>query len=91
MTIKNKLEINYAVHPGITLKEKLEELKMTPEELAIRTGAYIKTVYDILDARSSITAKMADQLEKVLDIPASFWMAKQANYNEYIAKKKKKN
>jgi len=33
---------------------------------------------------------MAVQFEKVLNIPASFWMSKQANYNEYIAREKEK-
>jgi len=90
MTEKYKLETNYAIHPGVTLREKLEELKITPKEFAIRTGKPIKTISNVLNRKSSITPEMAVQFEKVLKIPASFWMAKQANYNEYVAREKEK-
>jgi addiction module HigA family antidote len=90
MIEKNTLKINYAIHPGITLREKLEELKITPKEFAIRTGKPIKTISNVLNGKSSITSEMAVQFEKVLNIPASFWMAKQANYDEYIAREKEK-
>ncbi len=34
MSIKKyKLEINYAIHPGVTLREKLEELQIKPKEI----------------------------------------------------------
>jgi len=90
MIEKNKLKTNYAIHPGTTLREKLEELKITPKEFAIRTGKPIKTISNVLNGKSSITPEMAVQFEKVLNIPASFWMSKQANYNEYIAREKEK-
>lgn len=90
MIKKYKLETNYAIHPGVTLREKLEELKITPKEFAVRTGKPIKTISNVLNGKSSITPEMAVQFEKVLKIPASFWMAKQANYNEYIAREKEK-
>ena len=70
--------------------EKLEELRITPKEFAIRTGKPIKTISNVLNGKSSITPEMAVQFEKVLNIPASFWMSKQANYNEYIAREKEK-
>jgi len=90
MTKKYKLETNYAIHPGITLREKLEELQITPKEFAIRTGKPIKTISNVLNGKSSITPEMSVQFEKVLNIPANFWMAKQANYNEYVAREKEK-
>ncbi len=90
MIEKNKSKTNYAIHPGITLREKLEELQITPKEFAIRTGKPIKTISNVLNGKSSITPEMAVQFEKVLNIPANFWMAKQANYNEYVAREKEK-
>jgi addiction module HigA family antidote len=77
----NKMKTNYTLHPSITLKEKLEELKMTPQELAIKTGLSVDTILSILNRESVITPEIANRLEKALSIPASFWIAKQLNYN----------
>ncbi len=79
---------DYAVHPGETLREKLEELVMTPKEFAVRTGKPVKTISEILNAKSSITFEMAVLFEKVLNIPANFWIKKQANFNEFVAREK---
>lgn len=81
---------DYAVHPGETLREKLEELKMSPKEFAVRTGKPVKTVSKILNGKSSITSEMSVLFEKVLKIPASFWIKKQSNYNEFVAREKHK-
>ncbi|MCD6107070.1 MAG: HigA family addiction module antidote protein [Caldisericaceae bacterium] len=90
MSGKYKFQPDYAVHPGETLREKLEELNMKPKEFAVRTGKPVKTISNVLNGKSSITSEMAVQFEKVLGIPASFWMTKQANYNEFIARETEK-
>jgi len=59
-------------HPGITLKEKLEELEMGPKEFALRSGKPEKTITAILKGESSITADMAVQFENVTIIPANY-------------------
>ncbi len=76
-------------HPGVTLKEKLEEMNMGPKEFALRTGKPEKTIIAILNGESSLTANMAVQFEHVSKIPASFWINHQRNYDEYMAKKKR--
>jgi len=88
MNKKYKLETNYAIPPYITLKEKLEEIKMTPKELAIKTNIPQKIITNIIKGKTAITSEIAIQLEKVLNIPAKFWIAKRINYDEYIIKKK---
>jgi addiction module HigA family antidote len=90
MSAKYKFEPDYAVHPGETLKEKLEELEMSPKEFSIRTGKPVKTISEIINCKSSITPDMAVQFEKVLGISAGFWIRKQANYNEFAAREKQK-
>jgi addiction module HigA family antidote len=81
---------DYAMHPGETLREKLEELQMTPNEFAIRTSKPIQTISKILNGKSSITFEMAVQFEKAINISANFWTKKQAHYNEFLAKEKYK-
>ena len=90
MSAKYKFEPDYAVHPGETLKEKLEELEMSPKEFSIRTGKPVKTISEIINCKSSITPDMAVQFEKVLGISAGFWIRHQADYNEFVAREKQK-
>ncbi len=77
-------------HPGSTLEEKLEEIRMGPKEFAFRTGKPEKTITAILKGNSSITPDMAVQFESVLKIPAHFWLNSQRNYDEYIARERRK-
>ena len=81
---------DYAVHPGETLCEKLEDLQITPKEFAIRTGKPEQTISKILNAKSAITPDMAVQFENVLNIPAKFWLGMQADYDNCNAQKNKK-
>lgn len=77
-------------HPGKTLQEKLFELKMGPKEFAIRTGKPEKTISQIISGESSITMDMAVLFESVLHIPSKFWINRQSNYDEAVARLKRK-
>ena len=90
MSTLYKYQPDYAVHPGETLREKLDEINMSPKEFAIRTGKPVKTISNILNGKSSITPEMAVLFEKVLEIPANFWIKKQANFNEFVAREEQK-
>ncbi|MBP6385703.1 MAG: ImmA/IrrE family metallo-endopeptidase [Pseudarcicella sp.] len=89
MATINEFYTDIAFHPKETLMEKLEELKMGPKEFAIRTGKPEKTIIAILKGDSSITPEMAVLFESVLKIPASFWIKRQFNYDEYKAREKR--
>lgn len=78
-------------HPGVDLKEKLDEIKMGPKEFALKSEKPEKTITAILKFESSITPDMAVQFEKVLKIPADFWLKRQYQYNEYIAREKQES
>ena len=77
-------------HPGETLNEKLEEMKMGPKEFALRTGKPEKTIIAVMNGKSAITPDMAVQFEQVTLIPANFWMNHQRGYDEFIARVKRK-
>ncbi len=66
--------------PGETLAEALEELEMTQAELARRMGRPAKTINEIVQGKAAIVPETALQLENVLGIPASFWMAREMAY-----------
>ena len=92
----NEFHTDIVFHPGETLSEKLEELKLSPKEFATFTEISEETIMSILKGEASVTPEMAVLFEKILKIPASFWIKRQSNYNKYktkeiIKKKKKKN
>lgn len=88
MTLTNQYKPDVVFHPANTLNEKLEEMGMSRKEFALRTGKPEKTIIAVLKEESSLTPEMAILFENVTQIPAQFWINKQARYNEYIARKK---
>lgn len=88
MSIINKYKPDVVFHPATTLNEKLQEMGMSRKEFALRTGKPERTIIAVLKEESSVTPEMAILFEKVTQIPAQFWIDKQARYNEYIARKK---
>ena len=75
-----------AFHPGVTLAEKLKEMDMGVKEFALRTSKPEKTIHAVIKGGSSITSDMAVAFESVTNIPAHFWLSKQRNYDEYLAR-----
>jgi len=75
-------------HPCVTLLEKLEELGMSNSEFAIKTGYTEKIIFAILKGESQVTPEIAIQFEKVLKIPAHFWLNNQRMYDEFVASKR---
>lgn len=72
--------------PGETLSEVLDTIGMSQAELADRTGRPRKTVNEIVKGRASITPETALQLERVLGVPAHFWLNREQHYREYLSK-----
>lgn len=77
---KSAFQPNYAVPPGETLGETLDTLGMTQAEIAERTGLPKKIINEIILGKAAITAETALQFERVLEIPASFWINLESNY-----------
>src|ERR1035438_6975830 len=84
--IQNQYKPDIVSAPGETLEEILESRAMSQAELADRTGRPKKTINEIVKGKAAITAETAIQLEKVLGIPASFWIAREQNYRESLAR-----
>lgn len=70
---------DYSVAPGETLLETIAVLGMKRDELAARTGEPLKTINGIMQGKESITPRTALLFERVLGIPASFWVNLERN------------
>jgi len=81
----------HASPPGDTLLETIEAIGMSQAELALRTGRPVKTINEIIKGKAAITPETALQFEKVLGISASFWINRERQYRESLARKDEKN
>jgi HTH-type transcriptional regulator/antitoxin HigA len=72
--------------PGDTIAELLEERGVRQAELAVRMGVTPKFVNEVVSGKASITPATALALEKALDVPADFWLAREAQYRVALAR-----
>jgi addiction module HigA family antidote len=72
--------------PGETLQELLDGRHMTQAQLAERTGRPRKTINEIVKGKAPITPETALQLERVLGVPAGFWIARESHYQECLSR-----
>ena len=75
---------DYVSPPGETLADVLEERSMTQADLARRAGLSKKTVNQIVKGKDPITPETALKLERVLGIPARFWLTREQHYREFL-------
>ncbi len=84
--LQNEYQPDYVSSPGETLLETLDTIGMSQVELAKRMGRPVKTINEIIQKKAAITAETALQLEQVLHIPASFWLKREQQYRESVAR-----
>lgn len=72
--------------PGVTIADLLEEKGIRQNELATRMGVSAKFVNEIVSGKAVITPATALALERALGAPASFWLTREAHYQESKAR-----
>lgn len=81
-----------ATHPGILIKDELDarpDLKQ--KDLAKELGVKASFLNEIIKGKRPVTADIAILLEKILGIPADYWMKFQSQYEIDKARIKEKN
>ena len=74
--------------PGQTLRDLMEERAITQAELSRRLGRPAQAVNEIVGGKKEITEDTALELERVLQVPAQFWLARESRYREYLARQR---
>jgi len=74
--------------PGATLRDLMEERDWKQRELAHRLGRPVQAVNEILAGKKEITEDTALELERVLQVPAQFWLVREAQFREYLARQR---
>lgn len=85
------LFLDFILHPGISIKEKLEENNMNQEELAERTGFSAKHISEVINGKKGISPKFAKALEYVFGVKFTFWLNLQAIYDKEIIEYQERN
>ena len=82
MTIDDRGAVysDLAIPPGETLADEITARGMSQTELAARLGRPVQVVNEIIHGKKAITDNTALALEKVLGIPAAFWVNLEQNY-----------
>ena len=80
---------DYAVPPGETLAEWLEEREMSQGQLAQRLDKSTKHVNQIINGVAPIVPSTALDLEFVTGISARFWLSREAAYREDLERLKR--
>ena len=84
-TRKTGISIDLLIPPGETIADILEARRMTQADLALATGAPSAYVGGVIAGQEDISPDFADALERVFDVPKSFWMNLQSNYDAELA------
>ena len=84
--LRKSFNPDLAIGPGETLLEWLEENAMTQNNFALRVGLSPKTLNQIIKGKAPLTHETALKLERITEIPANFWNAREAIYREELTR-----
>lgn len=74
------------VPPGATIEAQLDFIGMSPAKFAARMGLSESEAESLIRGEADITPDVARRLERVLGIPAHFWMNLEAAYRFKISR-----
>ncbi len=82
-----KFEPNWVSPPGETIADFLEERGWSQNELSKRTGYSRKHINKVIGGEAPIGEDMALKLESVTGAGAHFWLERESNYREALARR----
>lgn len=74
------MEHNTPVHPGMVLRDELEEIGVSQSALAQHVGVLPKTINEICRGKRGISAEMAVKFSRALGASPRFWLNLQKNW-----------
>lgn len=69
-----------AIHPGLVLRDELDEIGLTQSALAAHIGVLARTINEICRGKRGISAEMAWKLSQALGASPNFWLNLQNNW-----------
>jgi antitoxin HigA-1 len=75
------MEMKNPVHPGLLVKECLDDLGLSVAEAAKGLGITRQQLHNVIAGRSNVTPEMAVRFEKAFGSTAETWLRMQMNYD----------
>ena len=75
------MEMKNPVHPGLLVKECIDDLGLSVAETARGLGVTRQQLHKVIAQKSSVTPEMAFRLEKAFGGVADTWLKMQMNYD----------
>ena len=82
---------NVAIAPGRTIQNEIINLEMTQREFAERLWISEKHLSQLINGKVWLTFEIAQKLEQITNIPASFWNKLELKYQEDKARLENEN
>ncbi|HWJ26903.1 MAG TPA: HigA family addiction module antitoxin [Flavisolibacter sp.] len=79
-----------SLHPGEILLDELEIRDIKKTKFAEMLGMKASHLSELLHGKRNVSAATALRLEKLLNIPAEYWMRVQVYYDLFIERHKEK-
>jgi addiction module HigA family antidote len=76
------------IHPGLTLRECLDDVGMTAHALALALHVPANRIAQILNGRRAITADTALRLARYYGTSADFWLGLQQGYDLEVTRER---
>ncbi|HEY5556316.1 HigA family addiction module antitoxin [Acetobacterium sp.] len=86
--IKNEYKSSILIHPGVHIRNIIEDMEINQEELAKRLGVTPKTVSEIVNGKANISNEMTQKLATMLGTSVGVWINLQKAYDEKIIEQK---
>jgi antitoxin HigA-1 len=86
-TVTEEMSVRPAIHPGEILAEELEEIAVTPTELARQLRVPANRITQIMQGKRSMTGDTALRLGHWFGTSAQFWLNLQGAYEIRLAEK----
>jgi addiction module HigA family antidote len=75
------MEMKNPMHPGLLVKECLEDLGLSVAEAAAALHITRQQLHNVIAGRSNVTPEMAIRFEKAFGGTADTWLRMQMNYD----------
>lgn len=85
-----EIQTDIVLHPGEVLADELEARSIKKTQFAAELGMKLSHFSELLHGKRHVSAAMALKLEKLLDIPAEYWMRVQVYHDLFVERHKQR-